>query len=99
MDGLDDMCIGLGLTLKPEPDYYTTGEVVMSLASGEPQAFEKEMEQRMELLALPKDDITLPSIEDQPRFLHHSDITDNPEDRSDVPMSRYYQKNSIVLSK
>ncbi len=71
---------GLGLTLKPEPDYYTTGEVVMSLVSGEAQAFAKEMEQRMELLALPKDDIILPPIEAQPRFLRHSDITDNPED-------------------
>ncbi len=80
MDGLDDMCIGLGLTLKPEPDYYTTGEAVMSLASGEAQVFAKEMEQRMELLALPKGDIILPPIEDQSCFLRHSDITDNPED-------------------
>ncbi len=90
---------GLGLTLKPEPDYYTSSEVVMSLVSGEAQAFAKEMEQRMELLALPKDDIILPPIEAQPRFLHHSDITDNPEDWSNAAMSRYYQKNSIVLSK
>ncbi len=91
------MCIGLGLTLKPEPDYYTSGEVVMSLASGEAQAFAKEMEQRLELLALPKDDITLPSIETQPRFLHHSDITDNPEDWSNAAMSRYYQKTALFF--
>lgn len=90
---------GLGLTLKPEPDYYTTGEVVMSLVSGEAQAFGKEMEQRLELLALPEDDISLPPIETQPHFLHHADITDDAKDWSNMAMSRYYQKNSIVLSK
>lgn len=88
----------LGITIKPNPDYYTTTAAVMELVTGEARAYGKEMEQRLEILQLPDKDIVLPHIQTQPALLYHSDITDNAKDWSNIAMSRYYNKNSIVLS-
>ena len=89
---------GLGITIKPNPDYYTTSAAVMELVTGEAKAYGQEMEQRIELLRLPDADIVLPCIQTQPGLLYHSDITPYEKDWSNIAMSRYYAKNSIVLS-
>lgn len=87
----------LGITIKPNPDYYTTTSALMELATGQAQAYGDEMERRLALLHLPKEDILLPRIQTQPPLLYHTDITSDPGDWSNMAMSRYYQKNSIAL--
>ncbi len=87
----------LGITIKPNPDYYTTTSALMELATGQAQAYGEEMERRLALLHLPKEDILLPRIQTQPPLLYHTDITSDPGDWSNMAMSRYYQKNSIAL--
>lgn len=89
---------GLGITIKPNPDYYTTSAAVMELVTGEARAYGQEMEARIELLQLPDENIVLPCIQTQPALLYHSDITFYDKDWSNIAMSRYYGKQSIVLS-
>lgn len=89
---------GLGITIKPNPDYYTTSAAVMELVTGEARAYGQEMEARIELLQLPDENIVLPCIQTQPALLYHSDITFYDKDWSNIAMSRYYGKQSIILS-
>ena len=89
---------GLGITIKPNPDYYTTSAAVTELISGEASAYGREMDARIALLQLSEEDVVLPRIRTQPGLLYHSDITNDAGDWSNAAMSRYYNKKSIALS-
>lgn len=89
---------GLGITIKPNPDYYTTSAAITELTSGEAKLYGEEMKERLALLQLPEEDIILPRILTQPDLLYHADITADANDWSNIAMSRYYNKKSIIVS-
>lgn len=91
------LIFGIGITVKPNPGYYTTSAAFTELVSGEAKAYGEEMDARIEILRLSGEDVILPRIQTQPDLLYHSDITPDAEDWSNAAMSRYYGKNSITI--
>ena len=91
------LIFGIGITVKPNPGYYTTSAAFTELVSGEAKAYGAEMDARIEILRLSGEEVILPRIQTQPELLYHSDITPEADDWSNAAMSRYYGKKSITI--
>lgn len=88
----------IAITVKPNPEYYTSTAAITELVSGEASAYGREMEYRTRALHSADPHIVIPRIIHQPDLIYHSDITTDPNDWTNRAMCKYYGKETIVLS-
>lgn len=78
--------------------YHTYGFALKSLRKGEARTYYDTAMERLDLL---KDDsqqdVVLPRYSVKPEILYFNDITEDSTAVSNVNMSNYYQKNSVIL--
>lgn len=91
------LLFGAGVTVIPNPDYYTSTAAGTVLLSGEAKAYGDEMELRRSLLNGPDQNIVLQPLKNKPKLLFFSDITEDANDWTNRAISRYYGKQSVVL--
>ena len=87
------------LSMKVNPDYFTTASAVYSLATGEASAYGQETAERERLLQeMEKNgesEIAIPRLTGHPYLLFWSDIEEDAGDWKNKSMARYYQKDAI----
>lgn len=92
------LLFGSALSILANPDYYTVTAALKDLRNGTAAAYAAEHEERMRILTDPQiRDAVLAPYEAQPTLLYYSDVTDDPEDWTNVALASFYEKDSVVL--
>ena len=94
------LIFGSALSLLANPDYYTAASALKDLRNGCAAEYAQEHAQRMEILMDPEiRDAVLKPYSAQPTLLYYSDITEDPEDWTNVALASFYGKDSVVIKK
>lgn len=89
--------VAAGLTVIPEPHYFTASSAITDLANGNAKAYGDALEERMELYHSGEKNIVVQPLPAEPKLLYFSDIKTNPEDWENKGLCRFYGLESVVV--
>lgn len=76
---------------------YSSYAAYVSLKAGEAQAFDREYQERLEILNGPGDEVTVKAFEVKPWLLYFDDITEDPYDWRNAAVAFWYDKMRVSL--
>ncbi len=88
------------ITVIAEPDYYTFTSAVSDLINGSAAKYGQEQEERTRTYhSSSEGTLTVEPFSDPPVLLFFSDITQDPEDWTNLGVCRYYGLDSVIVQK
>lgn len=92
------LVLGSGLTIVPEPHYYTFSSALADLSNGSAKAYGDALKERMEIYHSGVEGmIEVEPLPAQPVLLYFSDIKENPEDWENRGVSRFYGLDGVKI--
>lgn len=94
------LAFGSVICVIPDAHYFTYTSAITDLMSGDAKAYGDALKERSAYLNSTKEqDVTVDPLPTQPALLFFSDITEDPEAWENRAISRYYDKNTVVILK
>ena len=88
-----------GLTIIPEPHYFTASSAIASLTDGSAKEYGDALKERMVLYNSGQKDIEVQPLSAQPTLLYFSDIKEDAGDWENRGLCRYYGIDSVRVKK
>lgn len=89
--------VAAGLTVIPDPHYFTASSAMTDLLSGSAKIYSDAQEKRIELYNSGTKDVEIKPLNEQPKLLFFSDIKEDSENWENKGVCRYYGIDSIIL--
>ncbi len=91
--------VAAGLTVIPEPHYFTTSSAIMDLADGSAKAYGDALKERMILYNSGEQNVVVKPLPTEPKLLYFSDIGEDAGDWENKGLCRYYGIEAVWVEK
>lgn len=87
--------LAAGLSIVPEPHYFTFSSAITDLANGSAEVYGEARRERMELYQSSEKDVAVKALPAQPTLLYFSDIKSDSEDWENKGLCKFYGLDSV----